>query len=374
MHKLTVRPVESKKDLQRFIRLPYEIHKEHPNWLPPLITDEKKVFNPDKNHSFSHCDTIQLLAERNGRVVGRIMGIINSIYNQTHAEKNARFFAMETYNEADVFDALLHAVEQWAKDRGMEKLVGPIGFSDKDPQGFLLSGFDDPVTIIVTNHSYAYMIEHMERNGYTKSIDLVQYRAPVPDSIPPVYDEMIERVSRAGYHILEFTKTKNIKPFIPEVFALLNKTYADIYGFAPLNEQEVTEFSERFLPFLNPRFIKIVVDENKKVVAFLVAMPDISLGMQKAKGRLFPFGFIHVLQSGKKSKQLNLLLGGVEESLRIKGVVSLLAVKVIKSAQKAGMQVFDSHLIMEENTRMRAMYERFGAKVYKTYRIFEKPL
>ncbi len=374
MDNLIIRTVVSKKDLREFINLPFEIHKNHPNWLPPLITDERKVFDAQKNHSFEHCETILLLAERNMKVVGRIMGIINLAYNRTHNEKNARFFALETYDDASVFDVLLKAVERWAKDNGMDKLVGPIGFSDKDPQGFLLSGFDDPVSIIVTNHSFEYMITNMERNSYSKSIDLVQYRADVPKHILPIYESMFERVTEAGYQILEFTKTKTIRPFIPEVFALLNKTYTEIYGFAPLDDKEIKEFSERFLPFLDARFIKIVVDQNKKIVAFLVAMPDISEGMHKANGKLFPFGFIHILRSGKKSKQLNLLLGSVEESLRIKGIVSLLAVKVVESAHKAGMKIFDSHLIMEDNVKMRAMYERFDAKVYKTYRIFQKEL
>jgi hypothetical protein len=374
MSNLTIRTVETKQDLRAFIRLPFAIHKNHSNWLPPLITDEEKVFDANKNRSFAHSETILLLAEREQKVVGRVMGIINPIYNQTHNEKNARFFALETFDDAEVFDSLIAAVERWAKDNEMNRLVGPIGFSDKDPQGFLLTGFDDPVSIIVTNPSFEYMIKHMERNHYTKSIDLVQYRADVPQQMPPVYDVMFQRVVNSGYEILEFTKTKTIRPYIPEVFALLNKTYTEIYGFAPLDDKEITEFSERFLPFLDARFIKIVVDSEKKIVAFLVAMPDISEGMRKANGRLFPLGFMHILRSGKKSKQLNLLLGSVEESLRIKGIVSLLAVKVVKSAQEAGIKLFDSHLVMEDNAKMRGVYERFDAEIYKTYRIFQKSL
>lgn len=374
MSNLIIRTVENKKDLRTFIRLPFEIHKNHTNWLPPLIADEEKVFDAKKNRSFAHCETVLLVAERDQKVVGRIMGIINPLYNRAHNEKNARFFGLETFDDVEVFDALLAAVERWAKDNEMDKLVGPIGFSDKDPQGFLLSGFNDPVSIIVTNHSFEYMIRYMERNDYTKSIDLVQYRANVPKQMLPVYESLFQRVVDSGFEILEFTKTKNIRPYIPEVFALLNKTYTEIYGFAPLDDKEITEFSERFLPFLDARFIKVVVDQQKKIVAFLVAMPDISEGMRKAKGKLFPFGFMHILRSGKKSKQLNLLLGSVEESLRIKGIVSLLAVKVVESAQKAGMEVFDSHLVMEDNAKMRAMYERFDAEIYKTYRIFQKAL
>jgi hypothetical protein len=374
MTKLIIRELSGKKDLKAFIRLPYEIHKNHSNWLPPLMEDEEKVFDSKKNRSFSHCKTIMFLAEREQKVVGRVMGIINPVYNQTHQEENARFFALETYNEAEVFDALLKAVENWAKENKMKKLVGPIGFSDKDPQGFLFSGYEDPVSVIVTNPSFKYMVEHMERNQYEKSIDLVQYRIPVPEAKSPISQNLTKRVVSGGYELIEFKKTKAVRPYIPEVFALLNKTYTEIYGFAPLDDKEIMEFSERFLPFLDARFIKLVVDSQKKVVAFLVAMPDISLGMRKAKGKLFPIGFIHILRSGKKSKQLNLLLGSVEESIRIKGVVSLLADKIVSSAQQAGMKIVDSHLVMEDNKKMRAMCERFDGEIYKTYRIFQKTL
>ncbi len=369
-----LREVLNKKDLKQFIMLPYTIHKNHKEWLPPLVSDEWKVFDKNKNHSFEHCDTLMLLAENEGQIVGRIMGIINHTYNIGHNEKNARFCFAETFDDAEVYDSLLGRVEKWAKKNGMEKMVGPIGFSDKDPQGYLFEGYEDPMTVIVTNCSFPYMITHTERNGYIKKLDLVQFRGTIPEVIPEFYNQVSERVLNRGFKILEFKKYKDIRQYVQPIFDLINETYTDIYGFAPLKEIEAKEFSERFLPFLDPRYIKIVLDKEEKMLAFVVAMPDISTGFRKANGKLFPLGFVHILKSMKKTTQLNLMLGCVKENIRNSGIDALLAVSLFESAKKGNLNIFDTHLVMEENTQMRAVYDRLKFTIYKKYRIFEKDL
>jgi hypothetical protein len=371
---INLRKVVSKKDLKRFIHLPFKIHKNHKEWLPPLIADEWKVFDRNKNHSFSHCDTIMLLAEKNKKVVGRIMGIINYAYNNGRNEKNGRFCFLECYDDAEVYDAMIVAIEKWAAEKGMEKLVGPLGFSDKDPQGFLVEGFDDPMSVMVTNCSFPFMIDHTMRNGYVKKLDLFQYRSIIPDLIPEFYARIADRIKSRGFKILEFDKSKNVRPYVQPVFDLINETYVDIYGFAPLQEIESKEFSERFLPLLNPAYIKLVVDKDEKLVAFVIAMPDISEGFRKANGRLFPAGFIHILRSFKKATQLNLLLGCVKDNIRNSGIDALMAVSLFESAKKGNLKTLDSHLIMEDNLKMRALMERLDSVVYKKYRIFEKDL
>jgi len=364
--------VKTKKDLKSFIKLPYIIHKNHKQWLPPLISDEWKVFDKNKNHSFEHCDTIMFLAEKNGTLVGRIMGIINHVYNEGHNENNARFSFMECYDDKNVFDALLNAVIHWARENKKDNLVGPLGFSDKDPQGFLIEGFDDPMSVMVTNCSFPFMVKYVEENGFKKKLDLVQYRANMPDVVPEFYKKIAERVEKNGFTLMEFKKSKHVRPYVKPVFDLINEAYSDIYGFAPLQEIEAKEFSERFLPLLNPKFIKLVKDKNEKVVAFVVAMPDISDGFKKAKGKLFPLGFLHLLLSFRKATQLNLLLGCVKDTIRNSGIDALMAVSMFDSAKEANLKILDSHLIMEENVKMRAVMERLESTIYKRYRIFEK--
>ncbi|MFB6319879.1 hypothetical protein [Saccharicrinis sp. FJH54] len=371
---VTIRKVQSKSDLKTFIHLPYKLHRHHREWLPPLISDEWKVFDRKKNHAFDHCKTIMFLAEKDGRVEGRIMGIINQVYNTGHNENNARFSFIECTEDDEVFAALIQAVEDWARENGTTKLVGPLGFSDKDPQGFLIEGFDDPISVMVTNHSYAYMVDFTEQNGYTKKLDLFQYRSVIPEIIPDVYYRIADRVKNRGFRVMKFNSSKAIRPYVQPVFDLINETYTDIYGFAPLDEQEAREFSERFLPLLNHEYIKIIVDPDDKVVAFVVAMPDISKGFKKARGRLFPIGFAYILRSFKTTTQLNLLLGCVKTSLQNSGIDALMTVALFESANKGRLKTLDSHLIMEENIRMRALMERQDYTIYKKYRIFEKAL
>lgn len=371
---IEIREVVSKKDLKTFIHLPFIIHKDHKEWLPPLISDEWKVFDVKKNHSFEHCDTLMLLAVKDQQVVGRIMGIINHTYNTGHHEKNARFCFTECYDDQEVYDSLITSLEKWAKDKGMEKMVGPLGFSDKDPQGYLVEGFDDPMSVMVTNCSLPFMIDFTLKNDYQKKLDLFEYRCDIPQVIPEFYAKVADRVMTRGFKILEFKKSKDVRPFVKPVFDLINETYVDIYGFAPLQDIESKEFSERFLPLLNPDFIKIVTDKEDKVVAFVVAMPDISEGFRKANGHLFPLGFWHILRSFKKASQLNLLLGCVKDTIRNSGIDALMAVSLFESAKKSNLKVLDSHLIMEENIKMRALMERLDGVVYKKYRIYEKSL
>ncbi|MDD7913059.1 hypothetical protein [Polaribacter ponticola] len=366
--------VISKKELKQFILLPYSIHKNHEEWLPPLISDEWKVFDKTKNHSFEHCDTIMYLAKQNNKVVGRIMGIINHMYNNGNNEKNVRFYGLECEDDAAIYDTLINAIEIWGKQKGMNTIIGPLGFSDKDPQGFLIDGFKEPMTVMVTNHSYKYMINHLERNGFKKKLDIFQYSAKIPEKTEAIYTRIAKRATRSGYKILEFKKSKHVRPYVNEVFKLINETYKNIYGFAPLSDIESKEFSERFLPLLKPQYIKVVLDTSDKIVAFVVAMPDISVGFKKAKGKLFPFGFIHILKAFKKTNQLNLLLGCIDENIRNSGLVALMNIALLNSARENNLTVLDSHLILEENTKMRAVMERMEHKIYKKYRIFEKVL
>ncbi len=372
---IKVYSVKTKKDLREFIYLPAKIHKNHSNWVPPIYLDEWAFFNPKKNRTFSYCDTILLLASRNGIVVGRIMGIINHKYNQSKNENNARFCFIETFNNIDVAVELFKSVEEWAKSQGSSKIVGPLGFSDKDPQGLLIEGFDQP-NVIASNCNFAYLPEFVEKLDYQKEIDLVVYKLNVPDSIPEFYTQILKRTFRnnKGLHVINFTKRKQIRPYIKPVLSLVNETFKEIYGFAPLDEQEMKEFATRYLPILDPRFIKVVVNENNDVVAFVIAMPDISDGIRKCKGHILPFGVFQIFKAQKRTTQLNLLLGAIQEHYRNKGIDTLMGVKMLEEAKKAGLKYIDSHLELENNLKMRAEMEKMGGVVYKRYRIFQKSI
>jgi hypothetical protein len=375
LQKIEIREVKIRKDLSKFIHLPAAIHQNHPNWVPPIYMDDWEFFNPKKNKSFDSCDTILLLALRNKEVVGRIMGIIHHKYNEKHQENRARFAFFETWNDEEVASALILSVENWAREKGMDRLIGPLAFSDKDPQGFLIEGFDEPA-VIASNCNFPYQTELLEKNAYTKEVDLVVYQIKIPNPIPEFYLKIEERAIRQnqGLHLLEFTSRTKVKPYIHPVLRLLNSTFNEIFGFIPFTEAEMDDFANRYLFLINPRFIKIVVNGQNEVVAFVIGMSHIGEGIQKAKGYLFPFGIFQIFASARKSKQLNLLLGGIDPAYRGKGLDVMMGVKMIESAISQGKTVIDSHLELEYNTKVRAEMEKMGGVVYKRFRVFGKDL
>ena len=372
---IEIKVVNDKKSLKTFIYLPAKIHKNHANWVPPIYMDEWAFFNPKKNKNFDHCDTVLALAFKGQKAVGRIMGIVSHKYNKLHQENHVRFAFIETFNDQEVFSALVNFIAKWGKNMGMDRIVGPIGFSDKDPQGLLIEGFEQPV-VIASNCSLPYMVDLVENMGFHKKKDLVVYQIQVPNENPPIYKKVEERFlqNNKNLKVLEFSSRTKVKPFIYPVLQLVNDTFKDIYGFIPFTKEEMKDFANRYLYLINPRFIKMVVNEFNEVVAFVIGMSDISHGIRKARGKLLPIGFIPIFMAGKKSKQLNLLLGAVHPQYQGRGLDVAMGIKLLASAREAGKTTIDSHLELEENFKVRAEMERVGGKVYKKYRIYQKEI
>lgn len=371
---ITIKKVDNNALIRKFIFLPEQIHKHHKNWVHPLYFDDKVFFNPNKNKSFAYSEAIMALAFIGKKAVGRIMGIINHRYNNLHNEMHARFCFLECYEDIEIAKALISYIENWARERGMVKLVGPLGFSDKDPQGIIIEGFEERV-VIATNYNFVWMKDFLERLGFSKKVDLVSYKIEVPDKFPDFLNKVYERAMRkSGIKLHAFTTKKQLQPWIVPIFRLLNEAYKNIYGFIPMDEKEMHAFAKRYLPVLDPQYVKAVTNENGTVLAFVIGMPELSEGIRKAKGRIFPFGWYHILKESKKTKMLTLLLGAIEESQRGKGLDALLAFKILESAQQNKMEDMDSHLILETNLPMRAECERFGGKLHKRFRIFTKDI
>jgi hypothetical protein len=374
MGELIIKEVLTKKDRKQFIYLPDKVHKNEPDWLPPIYMDEWELYDKKKNKSYQYADALLLLAYRDNKPVGRIMGIINNRYNSINNEQHGRFCFMECYNDKEVFHALITKVEDWARSRGMVRMVGPLGFSDKDPQGFQIEGFEYPLFMTAANNS-EYMPHLLEEEGYTKKVDLVNYLGKIPETFPVVYERVLARFENSKeYKIVEFTSKKELKPYIISVLELMNETFAEIYGFVPLTDKEKTDFAARYLPILDPKFVKVVVTSEGKLVGFAVGMPDISKGIKRANGKILPFGIFKILQESKRSKKLLMMLGGVKKEYRGKGLDVLMGVKILQSGIKHKMDSLDSHLVLEDNTKMRGEYERVGCKVVKKFRIYQKDL
>ncbi|MBN2378185.1 hypothetical protein JXM67_00060 [candidate division WOR-3 bacterium] len=369
-----VRAARSAREKRIFIHLPERLYeKRFENWVHPIYVIEKDLLNPAKNDAWGFCEGEFLIAWQEDDPVGRILVFINHKVNRLRGERHARFGFFDCEDNQEVASSLLKAAEEWAKSKGCECIVGPLGFTDMDAEGMLVEGFDEQTSISTWWHP-PYTFNLVEGAGYKKEIDWVTYLVDLSRPLPEVYNKVADRLKfRSKYKLHQFTRRKDLWPFAVPVFRLINETYVDLYGFSPLTEEEIHKIAREYIPLLDPRFVKIVT-LNGDVKSFVIGIPDMTPGIRKARGRLFPFGFLHIQSSAKHSKRLDMLLGAVAEDHRGKGLDMLMAVAFHESAVQSGFTHADSHHELETNTRVRGEMEKLGGKLYKRYRIYRKNL
>jgi hypothetical protein len=359
------------KQLKEFINLPFILHRGHRRWVPPLVSDEKVYFSKRKNPAFQKNDVILLILYENQKLVGRIMGIINHSYNKLRNERNVRFCYLECPNDIAVAGTLMNKIESWGKANGMNKIVGPLGFSDQDPEGFLIEGFEYEPTLS-TYYNFEYIPNILDNLGYEKEIDYVVYSIDLTQTMMPSLERIFNRViSRGELRFLEFNSKKELKPFVKPIMYFMNDTFKELYGFQPMQEDEIDFLVKRFLPIINPRFIK-AASKDGNLVGFLLAIPNLNEGFIRCEGRLLPFGILHLVRAAGKTKQLDLLAGGVKKEYRGQGIETLGLISVIRSAKNAGMKLLDSHHELENNIDVRRVMEHFNGKLIKRFRIYKK--
>lgn len=372
--KIMVAPVKSRADITRFIRLPFQLPDQRPDRVPPLLMDEREFHDPRKNPQLDHCTVERWIAWRDGVAVGRIMGIIHRSYNAAHGERTARFHHLDCVREVDVVRALITTAEAWAGEQGMDRVIGPFGFSDKDPQGLQVEGFGH-LPVIATPTNPEWLPALVEGCGYRKYEDMVSYRMDIPAILPERYATVAHRCLQSlGLRTVPLRTRGDMRPWIVPVLGLVNATYGDLLGFEPMSEAEMRALAAKYMFILDPQLMHLVVDARNEPVAFVIASPDMSEGLQRANGRLFPFGWWHILRAMQRSRQLNLLLGAVRPDLQGRGLTAVLGMGLLRMALQRGFTHLDSHLVMERNTRMRAQLERLGAVVWKRYRVYQKAL
>ncbi len=371
---IEVRVADTGDMLELYLTLPSIIHANNPHFVPSLYRDEKEFHNPLKNKNLKCSEYIRLIAFRDNQPVGRIMGIISHDWNEGHHEKCARFYQLDSLSEFEIVSTLVGYIETWAESYGMERIIGSFGFSDKDPQGIQIEGFEYP-PVIASVSSSPLLGNLIESCGFTKFKDCVSYRVEIPDHIPEEYEKIIQRITdNHRLKLIEFNSRKQLRRYFTPLMELMNEGYKNIYGFIPLTQEDIEILASRYIALLDPKLVKIIIDNNSKPVAFVIAMANISEGLKKSSGYIFPFGFIHILKALWCSKQIDLLLGTVSEHYRGRGLNVMLGVALMKSARNKGMKIMDSHLIMEDNRLMRAEMEKIGGKLCKRYRIYQKAI
>jgi GNAT superfamily N-acetyltransferase len=371
-----IRLVETKRELKTFIRVPFEIYKGDPYWVPPLMMDDLDTFSPRKNPAYEHAEARLFLAYKDGKAVGRIIGILSHAANDKYNTKNLRFGWFETINDYEVARALLLAVENWGKELGMETMTGPHGFSDLDPEGMLVEGFDQLPTISVY-YNFPYYPEFVEKYGFEKEIDYLEFRSinPQETGIPPKLLRLGERIKeRSGVKVHKFKSKRELKKRTVDLFHLLNDAFDEIYGSVPLTEKQIKYYVKKYFSFVDKDLIQLAVDEKDEAVGFMIAMPSLSKGFQKAKGRLLPFGWFHILKSLKNYEVLDLYLAGIKKSYRGQGIDLLMVLEVLQAALKKGVKYAESNPELETNKKIHAQWKYFNPTQHKRRRIYKKDI
>jgi predicted GNAT family acetyltransferase len=371
-----IREVETKKELKTFIKVPFEIYKGDPYWVPPLIMDDLDTFTPTKNPAYENADARLFLAYKDGKAVGRIIGILSHAANDKYNTKNLRFGWFDTINDYEVARSLLMTVEKWGKELGMETMTGPHGFSDLDPEGMLVEGFDQLPTISVY-YNFPYYPEFVEKYGFKKEIDYLEFRSvnPQETGIPPKLLRLGERIKeRSGIRVHKFKSKRELKKRTVDLFYLLNEAFEEIYGSVPLSEKQILYYVKKYFSFVDKDLIQLAVDENDEAVGFMIAMPSLSKGFQKAKGRLLPFGWFHILRSLKDYEVLDFYLAGIKKSYRGQGIDLLMVLEVLQAALKKGVKYAESNPELETNKKIHAQWKYFNPTQHKRRRIYRKDI
>lgn len=364
----------TKKNLRKFTQFQIDLYRANDYYVPPLVSDDVKTLDPKKNPAFDFCEAQCFMAYEGGRPVGRVAAIINNAVNERSGEKSVRFGFLDFEDNPEVSAALMKAVEQWGKERGMTRVIGPLGFTDLDHEGMLIEGFDE-LSTMATIYNYPYYPEHIERLGYAKDSDWKEFVMDVPDGIPEKMNRVADIVKkRTGLKVKKYTSRKKIKEeYGRTLFELVNEAYDQLYEYSPLTDRQIEYYIDQYLDLLDLDLVTIIVDEEEKLVGVGISMPSMSRALQKAKGKLFPFGWIPLLKGLKgKNDRVDLLLVAVKPEYQSKGVNALLFQDLIPYYIKRGFKWAESNPEMETNAKVQSQWDYFTHRQHRRRRSYVK--
>ena len=373
---IEIRKIDTKCGLKKFVKWGIDLYKGNECFVPPLVMDDVNTLDPKNNPAFDFCESIYFMAYDDGKPVGRIAGIINNVVNEKTGKKTLRFGWVDFIDDTRVSEALFRAVEVWGRSKGMEEIVGPLGFSDMDPEGMLVEGFDQEGTM-ATIYNYPYYPKHLEAMGFEKEADWVEFRMTVPDGIPERYQRISDIIKRK-YELStpKYTSAKKlVKDYGQEIFQLINEAYSELYGYSPLTPRQINRYISMYIPVLRLDNISLIVDKDKKLIGVGIAMPSMSKALIKCRGRMFPFGWIHLLKALRgQNDVVDLLLVAVKPEYQSKGVNSLLFTDLIPCFIKNGYKFAESNPELELNQKVQSQWGYFETRQHKRRRAFRKPL
>ena len=372
-----IRQIETKRELRQFIQFANDLYADCPYYCPPLFFDEMNCFNAEKNPALEVCDYQLWMAYREGKPVGRIAGIINRRANEKWGFKHVRFGWFDFIDDKEVSKALLDTVVAWGKERGMDALNGPVGFTDFDHEGLLLEGYEYPA-VMASLYNYPYYVNHIDAYGLVKEADWIELQVFPPKDVPERIDRLAEMVKQR-YHV-KIVKVKNsrelVKRFGIEYMDVIDAAYQKLYNFQPMTDKQKNYYKDMYFQFLNFDFVTLVVNEKEELVGVGLGMPDIAPALRKSGGKLFPFGWYHLIKAlkAKKMERFSFLLIAVRPDYQDKGINALFLQDQIPLINQYGIHTLETTSMLETNTKVLSFFMQFDHKQHKRHRAYIKPL
>jgi len=371
---ITIVEANTKALLKEYVKFPFKLYKNHKYWVPPLISDELATFDKKENPAFSSAEAYFYLAYQNNEIVGRIAAIINWDEVNLQHKKKVRFGWWDVIDDIEVTKALLEKVYELGHQNNLEYVEGPMGFSNLDKVGVVTEGFDEMGSMI-TWYNYPYYKDHLEQLGYAKEKEYLENKFPFENVKPEFFFKAQELIKkRYDLRPINFTKTKDIMPYVDEMFDLFNSSYASLSSFVAITDVQKEYFKKKYIGFINPEYIKFVVDKNDKIVAFSIVMPSFGEALQKAKGSLFPFGFYHLLKAKKQSKEVLFYLIGVDPHYQSKGVTAIIFNECYNSFTELGIKDCVRTPELEDNIAIHNLWKHFDPVIFRRRRTYRKDL
>ena len=369
---IQLKEIKTRKEIKQFVLFPFSLYKGNKYWVPPIINDEINNFDSNVNPVFEHADARLFVAIRNKKIVGRIAVIINNYEVEKQGIKKVRFGWFEVIDDIEVTKVLINKAKEIGKEKGLEYVEGPVGFNNLDKTGVLTEGFDHIGTMI-TWYNLPYYKDHLEQLGFVKEKEYLENKFEFKNVNAKKYEKAGNLIQRR-YNLKEvtFTNTKDIMPYVDEMFELFSKTYSKLSTYVPISNAQIEYFKKKYISFINPEYIKFVVDSENKMVAFSIVMPSFSKALQKAKGKLFPFGLFHLLRARKYAKDITFYLIGVHPDYQNKGVTAIIFRENIRTFTAKGIQNCIRTPELEDNTAIFKIWKDFQPVTHKrrrTYRL-----
>jgi hypothetical protein len=374
---VTISRVQNRRAFKEFLHFPLTLYKDMPAFVPPLIMDDRDTLDPKKNPAYEFCEAAMYLAYKDGKLAGRVAAIVNSKANAQWNHEEVRFGWFDFIDDREVSKALLDAVIEFGKERGMKTVLGPLGFTDFDPEGMLVEGYEY-LSSMALHHNWPYYKEHMEALGYVKDVDWLEYRIYIGDTIPEKYTRVAKIVEdRYGLRLRKTTRREVRKTDIGyRIFDLINETYASLYDFTVLPKKMIDKYVGFYLGIIDLKFVSLVEDKDGNIVGFGVVMPSITRALKKCKGKLFPLGWYYILRSmyWKYEENFEMLLIGIKPEYQKKGVNSIIFVDLMKELLDGGFKYGESNAELESNMDIRSQWGDLEVKECKRRRVYKKAI